>query len=162
MKCSVMRCKPHTIDITHELWPVGAERKKLANSGEKKMDAEKLILKLDHIQLAMPGGQESLAEPFYCKVLGFARVPKPAHLEQRRSCWFECNGVKVHLVDNSFAPTRKAHPAFVVSSLIDMKSKLERAGFEIVWDTQLLGSERFYPSDPFGNRIELMEKVLLK
>jgi hypothetical protein len=89
----------------------------------------KLIVRLDHIQLAMPEGQEKAAELFYCGVLGFTRIPKPSNLEQRGGCWFERQGVVVHLgVDSCFVPARKAHPAFVVTSLEKMKSVLETAG----------------------------------
>jgi hypothetical protein len=63
----------------------------------------------------------------------------------------------VHLgVEEAFAPARKAHPAFVVDDLADVRSALEDAGFDVVEDTQLEGFERFYTSDAFGNRIEIM------
>ena len=122
--------------------------------------AEPIIVSLNHIQLAMPQGQEEVAEHFYCEVLGFRRVGKPADLEVRGGCWFECNGVNVHLgIDPAFVPARKAHPAFIVTSLDQVKGRLKKAGFEIIPDTQLSGFERFYSSDPFGNRIEFMEAV---
>lgn len=118
------------------------------------------VIKLDHVQLAMPKGQEDVAERFYCGVLGFSRIKKPPHLEQRGGCWFICNGVNVHLgVEGAFTPARKAHPAFIVRNLERLKSRLESAGCEIVRDTQLSGFERFYSSDPFGNRLEFMEKT---
>jgi len=119
-----------------------------------------VVAGLDHIQLAMPGGQEDAAEEFYCAILGFERVPKPPHLELRGGCWFHSNGVNLHLgVDRKFVPARKAHPAFIVTSLQDVKLRLEAAGIEIMWDTQLSGFERFYASDPFGNRLEFMEPI---
>ena len=118
------------------------------------------VIALDHIQLAMPKGEERLAEEFYCDLLGFQRVNKPNHLEQRGGCWFTANGVNLHLgVDPQFVPARKAHPGFVVNSLATLKDRLEAAGIEIVWDTQISGFERFYASDPFGNRLEFMERV---
>jgi hypothetical protein len=108
----------------------------------------------------MPKGQEQLAEEFYCGLLGFQRVSKPSHLEQRGGCWFTANGVNLHLgVDPQFVPARKAHPGFVVNSLTTLKDRLESAGIEIVWDSQISSFERFYASDPFGNRLEFMERV---
>jgi len=118
------------------------------------------VIALDHVQLAMPKGQERLAEQFYCDLLGFQRVSKPSHLEQRGGCWFTANGVNLHLgVDPEFVPARKAHPGFVVTSLTTLKNRLETAGIEIVWDTQISGFERFYANDPFGKRLEFMERV---
>jgi len=118
------------------------------------------VVALDHIQLAMPKGQERLAEEFYCDLLGFQRVSKPSHLEQRGGCWFTANGVNLHLgVDPEFVPARKAHPGFVVTSLTNLKNRLTAAGIEIVLDTQISGFERFYANDPFGNRLEFLERV---
>jgi catechol 2,3-dioxygenase-like lactoylglutathione lyase family enzyme len=121
---------------------------------------ESFIVGLDHIQLAMPPGQESVADSFYCDVLGFQRMAKPSHLEKRGGRWFVSNGVQVHLgVEQEFAPARKAHPGLVVNSLEKLKERLEAAGVAIVLDTQILGFERFYASDPFGNRLEFMQPV---
>jgi catechol 2,3-dioxygenase-like lactoylglutathione lyase family enzyme len=119
-----------------------------------------VVVALEHIQLAMPAGREAEAEEFYVEVLGFARIDKPAHLETRGGCWFQANGVNLHLgVEADFSPARKAHPAFVVVSLQEVKARLEAIGSEIIVDTQLDGYERFYTSDPFGNRLEFMERV---
>src|SRR5262245_13610849 len=119
-----------------------------------------MILRLDHIQLAMPQGQESAAEKFYCGVLGFKRQRKPPNLEKRGGCWFECNGVTVHLgLDEPFVPAKKAHPAFVVTSLKAVRAHLEGAGYKVVQDEPLPGYERFYSHDAFGNRLEFMEVV---
>jgi catechol 2,3-dioxygenase-like lactoylglutathione lyase family enzyme len=119
-----------------------------------------LVLALNHIQLAMPAGQEAAAEAFYAGVLGFTRVAKPPQLQARGGCWFEANGIHLHLgVEHDFIPARKAHPAFVVTSLQEARRRLEAYGCEIVTDTQLNGYERFYAGDPFGNRLEFMQPV---
>jgi hypothetical protein len=116
------------------------------------------FLDIDHVQLAMPAGGEVLADHFYRELLGFTRVPKPRHIEQRGGCWFRFASVHVHLgVDQQFAPARKAHPAFLVSSVDALRRRLEAAGVEVVRDTDLEGYCRFYASDPFGNRLEFME-----
>jgi hypothetical protein len=113
---------------------------------------------VDHIQLAMPTGQEEAASLFYGKLLGLTEQPKPAHLQARGGCWFQTGDVKVHLgVDPDFVPARKAHPAFLVENLDSLCAKLEKAGFATVTDQPLGGYRRKYVSDPFGNRIELME-----
>jgi catechol 2,3-dioxygenase-like lactoylglutathione lyase family enzyme len=116
------------------------------------------IVRLDHVQLAMPAGRENEARQFYQGLLGIPEVAKPPHLAARGGCWFETLRLKVHLgVDRDFVPARKAHPAFIVQDLKALVASLERAGCHVVEDQPLDGYERAYVDDPFGNRIELME-----
>ena len=116
------------------------------------------ILHLDHIQLAMPAGEEDQAVRFYQDLLGVPRVPKPPHLAKRGGAWFERGPLKVHLgVDREFTPAKKAHPAFIVSGLGALVDALKSAGVSVVEDQPLEGYDRVYVYDPFGNRIELMQ-----
>ncbi|ALN75213.1 VOC family protein [Aureimonas sp. AU20] len=117
------------------------------------------LLRLDHVQLAMPAGGEDRAVAFYTDTLGIPQVPKPAHLAARGGCWFEKDDLKIHLgVETPFHPARKAHPAFLVSDLAALCARLEARGYRVVEDQPLDGYERLYVDDPFANRIELMEK----
>lgn len=115
------------------------------------------LLRLDHVQLAMPPGEEERAVAFYEGLLGIPRVPKPAPLAGRGGCWFERGHLKVHLgVEEDFRPARKAHPAFAVSALAGLVDRLRGAGLEVrAGDT----ANQVYVDDPFGNRIELMEPI---
>jgi catechol 2,3-dioxygenase-like lactoylglutathione lyase family enzyme len=116
------------------------------------------IRRIEHVQLAMPAGGEDAATHFYEGLLGVPRVPKPPHLAVRGGCWFEDEAVKIHLgVEADFRPARKAHPALVVDDLGRLVEELRAAGSEVVDDEPLEGWFRVYVSDPFGNRIELME-----
>jgi catechol 2,3-dioxygenase-like lactoylglutathione lyase family enzyme len=116
------------------------------------------VLRLDHVQLAMPAGLESDAVAFYEGVLGIAHVPKPDHLAVRGGCWFEDGDLKVHLgVDASFRPATKAHPAFIVDDVRRLVAAVVAAGFAVSNDEPLTGFDRVYVTDPFGNRIELMQ-----
>ena len=117
------------------------------------------IVAIDHVQLAMPEGGEALARRFYAEVLGIAETPKPPHLAVRGGCWFEQGALKVHLgVEKAFQPAKKAHPAFIVENLPALKAKLAAAGFTPRDDEPLEGYDRCYVDDPFGNRLELMER----
>lgn len=118
------------------------------------------VLGIHHVQLAMPEGGEPRAIAFYEGLLGIPRVDKPAHLAVRGGCWFESGSVRVHLgVEEGFRPARKAHPALVVAGLASLRSRLEKAGVEVVEDQPLAGYQRIYVDDPFGNRLELLESV---
>jgi catechol 2,3-dioxygenase-like lactoylglutathione lyase family enzyme len=117
------------------------------------------IVGYHHVQLAMPPGEEPRAEAFYSGLLGLPRVEKPAELAARGGCWFRGDGIELHLgVEEDFRPTRKAHPAILVTGLDALRERLEAAGVEAVTDVQLAGHARFYAHDPFGNRLEFLEK----
>ena len=119
------------------------------------------ILSIDHVQIAMPERQEDQARAFYNGILGFTEIPKPPELAKRGGVWFQSQNVQLHLgVEESFRPARKAHPAFLVSDLDALLEKLRAAGVDM--DTSqppLEGYKRAHVFDPFGNRIELMEKI---
>jgi hypothetical protein len=75
----------------------------------------------------------------------------------RDSYWFRSGQVELHLgVEEPCSPGRKAHPALLVSDLEQLRATLTNAGVEPILDTQLEGHERFYASDPFGNRLEFI------
>ncbi|PDT86269.1 VOC family protein [Sinorhizobium sp. BJ1] len=116
------------------------------------------VVAIDHVQLAMPEGGEAEARRFYAGLLGIPEVTKPPNLAARGGCWFEQAGLKIHLgVEKEFSPARKAHPAFVVDDLFVLVARLAAAGFDATEDEPLAGFVRRYVSDPFGNRIELLQ-----
>ena len=116
------------------------------------------VCRLDHVLLAMPEGRESDARKFYRGILGIPEAVKPAGLAARGGCWFEDGELKVHLgVEKNFVPAKKAHPAFIVDDLAGLEVALKRAGYPIAHDEPLAGYDRLFVSDPFGNRIELMQ-----
>jgi catechol 2,3-dioxygenase-like lactoylglutathione lyase family enzyme len=116
------------------------------------------IIGLDHVQLAMPAGEESLACQFYSGVLGLDEEPKPPNLAQRGGVWFRGGSLRLHLgVDGDFHPARKAHPALLVKGLTAIAERCRLAGYPPIVDEPLEGFDRVYVFDPFGNRIELIE-----
>jgi catechol 2,3-dioxygenase-like lactoylglutathione lyase family enzyme len=119
------------------------------------------ILAIDHVQIAMPAGEEEKARDFYVNVLGFSEIAKLPELAKRGGAWFRSENVQLHLgVEVDFKPARKAHPAFLVDELDSLITKVQNADYET--DTSqppLDGYRRAHVFDPFGNRIELMEKL---
>ena len=117
------------------------------------------VIRLDHVQLAMPAGREDDARAFYARLLGIPEVPKPPELAERGGVWFEDGVVKVHLgVDADFHPARKAHPALLARGLRALVERLRAAGVKVT-EEPLDGHYRVYVADPFGNRIELLEPI---
>jgi catechol 2,3-dioxygenase-like lactoylglutathione lyase family enzyme len=118
-----------------------------------------VIIGIDHVQVAMPAGREEDARAFYAGLLGVPEVAKPAHLAKRGGVWFESERIKIHLgVDRDFHPATKAHPALLVSGLRELVGRLRAAGAVVV-EEEMEGYDRVYVSDPFGNRLELMEPL---
>lgn len=69
--------------------------------------------------------------------------------------------MQLHLgVEVDFRPAHKAHPAFVVDDLDGLIAMIQSAGFETdTTQPPLDGYKRTHVFDPFGNRVELMEKL---
>jgi catechol 2,3-dioxygenase-like lactoylglutathione lyase family enzyme len=117
------------------------------------------IIAIEHVQLAMPPGEEQAARDFYQGLLGIPEIPKPAHLASRGGAWFEQGALKIHLgVERDFRAARKAHPALLVRDLEGLIAHLRTHHVEVDDDEPLEGYLRVYVTDPFGNRIELMER----
>jgi hypothetical protein len=96
-------------------------------------------------------------------VLELTELPKPLNLARRGGCWFGNDLVKIHLgVDKEFRSAIKAHPALLVQGLEAIVQACRAAGFPVVDDEPLEGYDRAYVSDPFGNRIEVMERTSRK
>jgi Glyoxalase/Bleomycin resistance protein/Dioxygenase superfamily len=114
---------------------------------------------IDHAQLAMPLGREGEARFFYGEILGLEEVPKPPNLAKRGGVWFRSRDVSVHLgIDTNFHPATKAHPAFVCEKYDALLRRLRQHNVEIISDEQLIDERAHcYVSDPFGNRLEIIE-----
>lgn len=118
------------------------------------------VRRIDHVQLAMPPGGEVRARAFFEGLLGIPEVPKPERLASRGGCWFESGDLRVHLgVEEGFRPARKAHPALAVDGLPALASALAAAGVDVRDEGVADGMHQVYVDDPFGNRIELVERV---
>jgi catechol 2,3-dioxygenase-like lactoylglutathione lyase family enzyme len=120
------------------------------------------ILDLDHVQVPIPVDGEERARKFYGGILGFTEIEKPPAMAGRNSIWFVAGPVNVHLgIDPDFHAAKRAHPAFVVDGLDEIVSACKSAGFAVKTDTSFNGFRRVHVFDPFGNRLELMERQTL-
>jgi catechol 2,3-dioxygenase-like lactoylglutathione lyase family enzyme len=107
----------------------------------------------------MPRGAEETARRFYGGILGLSEIEKPPVLARRGGVWFALGEQQLHLgVEEDFQPARKAHPAIVVRDIDEFRDRLTAADLSPIDDDALPGYRRFYVADPFGNRLEFLEK----
>ncbi len=112
------------------------------------------------MQLAMPAGGEELARRFYSGLLEIPEVQKPTELAKRGGAWFETAVVRVHLgVEADFRPAKKAHPGLLVKDLESLVIRLRTEGVTVVAGEPMTDYDHIYINDPFGNRLELLERI---
>lgn len=118
-----------------------------------------MITEVHHAQITIPTGKEAVARSYYCTLLGIKEIPKPESLISRGGFWLQVGGFQVHVgIEDGFDPSRtKAHIAYSVSSLNNMRDKIAANGFEVIEGIPVPGMTRFESRDPFGNRIEFLE-----
>ena len=115
------------------------------------------VLGLDHVQLAIAPGMEDTCRRFWT-ALGFAEVEKPGALAGRGGLWLEGGTARLHLgLQEPLQAARKAHPAFAVSDLDELRERLSRLDVPVTEERPFDGRRRFFCDDPAGNRIEFIE-----
>ena len=120
-----------------------------------------MILSLHHAQLTVPKGAEEQAREFYCGRLGLTEIPKPEALRSRGGFWLELGSVQIHVgvEDGVDRLKTKAHLGFEVDDLEAMRALLRKLGLEISEGERIPGLTRFELRDPFGNRMEFVQRV---
>jgi putative intracellular protease/amidase/catechol 2,3-dioxygenase-like lactoylglutathione lyase family enzyme len=121
---------------------------------------DETIRGIHHVQLTVPRGAEEEARRFYCFILGLPEIQKPASLTGRGGLWLQVGDRQVHIgvEDGVNRNATKAHIAYEVSDLEEWKRKLAALGIEVIEGIPLLDHDRFEFRDPFGNRVEFIQR----
>ncbi len=115
--------------------------------------------RLDHVQVCIPRGAEGAARAFYGGLLGLEEVEKPEAIRKNGGMWYNVADVQLHVgVEDAVAPSKR-HPAFEVENVEGVRAFLEQNGVRTRDEPAIPGVRRFSFFDPFGNRVELMERV---
>jgi catechol 2,3-dioxygenase-like lactoylglutathione lyase family enzyme len=114
-----------------------------------------------HVQVSIPVGAEDQAREFYCALLGMSEIPKPGSLAGRGGFWLELGDFQIHFgtEDGIDRSRSKAHVAYLVDDLDHEREKLTNAGISIIDGIAIPNYERFEFRDPFGNRVEFLQKI---
>jgi catechol 2,3-dioxygenase-like lactoylglutathione lyase family enzyme len=120
------------------------------------------IVGIAHAQIMIPPGGEAEARRFYGELLGLTEIEKPEPLRARGGLWMQAGDRQLHIGVESPGVERtatRAHVAYEVVRLDAIRARLERAGVAILDGEPVPGLRRFELRDPFGNRVELVERV---
>jgi catechol 2,3-dioxygenase-like lactoylglutathione lyase family enzyme len=125
------------------------------------MEISPHILAIHHAQITIPPAAEAQERAFYCGLLGLREIPKPASLQNRGGFWLQVGDRQVHVgVEDGVERTAtKTHLAYAVADLAGWRAKLEAHGIQILEGIPIPGYDRFEFRDPFGNRVEFIQKL---
>jgi catechol 2,3-dioxygenase-like lactoylglutathione lyase family enzyme len=119
------------------------------------------LVAVHHVQITIPTGAEAGARTFYCGVLGLEEIAKPDSLQGRGGFWLQAGATQVHVgVEEGVDRLKsKAHVAYQVTGLDFWRTALRQHGIAVENGIPIPGYARFEFRDPFGNRVELIERT---
>jgi catechol 2,3-dioxygenase-like lactoylglutathione lyase family enzyme len=115
-------------------------------------------LRLSHVNVTMPPGNEDKARAFYAELLGLVEIPKPEAVRARGGVWFDAVGLDLHvsIEENRHGADARRHFGLECVEVEKMHARLEAAGVKTEVGRPAPW-KRFFVNDPFGNRIEIHE-----
>jgi catechol 2,3-dioxygenase-like lactoylglutathione lyase family enzyme len=118
------------------------------------------ILAIHHVQITVPKGAEAQVRAFYCGTLGLIEFEKPEELKARGGLWLQVGDRQVHVGVEEGGDRRatKAHVAYAVDDLEFWRTRLSNQGIRIEGGIPIPGYARFEFRDPFGNRVEMIQR----
>jgi catechol 2,3-dioxygenase-like lactoylglutathione lyase family enzyme len=119
-----------------------------------------MIIGLHHAQITIPQGKEEEGRRFYCQTLGITEADKPDELAGRGGFWLQVGSRQVHIGTESGVEREltKAHIAYEVDNLHEMKQILQHHQIKLIDSVAIPGYDRVEIRDPFGNRVEFIQK----
>jgi catechol 2,3-dioxygenase-like lactoylglutathione lyase family enzyme len=120
-----------------------------------------VIIGLHHAQITVPTSMEEAAIRFYGEVLALPPIDKPAALEERGGVWFQLGAQQLHLSveDNVNRRGTRAHLAYEVNDIEFWRKRLLANEVMPIESIPIPGYVRFEARDPFGNRIEFIQRI---
>ena len=125
----------------------------------EKLAAEPTSLRqLHHAAITVPTEGLAEAKRFYGGVLELTEASRPDAELGRPGAWYILGETELHIQCRDDAPSPDAdyHPAFIVGDVTALRASLEDKDVEVIDAPTLMGRERFFCRDPFGNRLEFM------
>lgn len=112
--------------------------------------------RVDHIHICVPAERLEEARHFYTAVIGLQEMNRPVELGDE-GIWFTAANIELHIGVEEPLPQTIRHTAFEVTDLEAARKHLTENGVTIQKQRVLPGRSRFSFTDPFGNRMELLQ-----
>jgi catechol 2,3-dioxygenase-like lactoylglutathione lyase family enzyme len=123
------------------------------------------IRRLQHISIEIEAGREDEARRFYGEALGLKEKRRPMGLRDRALIWFDVGDGEdeIHLIrmdpDAFTSPRREDHLCIEVDDIDAMRTHLRQQDVPVQETSVIDNRPRFFVTDPFGNRIELVQII---
>ncbi len=97
------------------------------------------------------------ASRFYSQVLGLEEIPTPSTFDFE-VVWFQVGEEHIHLMPKDRVDTiSPRHLALQVEDAKNARNVFREKGVEVQETVPIPGADRFFVSDPDGNRIEIVQ-----
>ena len=118
------------------------------------------VVGVNHVQVNVTDAELPAAREFYLGFLGMTEIPRPP-VFRSGGFWFRAGEREMHIgvEENVDRRATRAHVAYEVTDLPAWRRKVEAAKLPIKDQPKIPSYERFHFRDPFGNNVELIEKV---
>ena len=113
---------------------------------------------MHHAAITVPTERLEEARRFYSGLLGLEEAARPEAELGRPGIWYSLGATELHIQCRDGGPPADSdyHPALIADGLAELRARLDGAGVRTADAPMLMGRERFFARDPFGNRLEFM------
>ena len=118
------------------------------------------VVGVNHVQVNVTSAELPAARQFYINFLGMKEIARPPVFKSD-GFWFHAGDREMHIGVEEGVDKRatRAHVAYEVDDIAGWRNKVEAARLPIKDQPKIPGHERFHFRDPFGNNIELIQRV---
>jgi catechol 2,3-dioxygenase-like lactoylglutathione lyase family enzyme len=118
-----------------------------------------MIIGVNHAQVNVPAAGLEQARDFYIGFLGMKEVKRP-DVFTSKGIWLNAGRFELHIgVEDNVERKTRAHLAYEVDDLPAWRMRVIDKGWKITEQPKIPNYERFHFRDPFGNNIELIQRV---
>jgi len=118
--------------------------------------------RINHFHICIAPERLEEARDFYTNVIGLVLIARPDQLFSSPGYWFNIGDAQLHLGVEQASPYTDRHTALEVTDILAAQKHLIANGINISPQPKVPGWERFAFTDPFGNRMELLQIVAIK
>lgn len=118
------------------------------------------VVGVNHVQVNVTAAELPAAREFYLGFLGMTEIARPPVFKSD-GFWFRAGEREMHIgvEENVDRRATRAHVAYEVTDLPGWRRKIEAAKLPIKDQPKIPGYERFHFRDPFGNNVELIQRI---